>query len=340
MSLTFDVLGGPEQDNAVLLRVDSGHSISRLLFDCGGDCLRGLPASEILGIDHVFFSHLHMDHVSGFDVLFRQLYQRDSKPNQIWGPPETSRILQHRFQGYLWNLHATMNAAWHITDIHSDRLVTTRYELFEAFAMAHPGPTVEYQKLILETATFTVEAITMDHLTPVIAYVVREKPRHNIDLGELATLGLTPGPWMQLLKSNPTGVEHVEINGQGYEIAKLRETLLVHTPGDSVAYVTDFLLDETAADRLAEVLHGCHTIICESQYRHADLPLAQRNYHMTTTLSAQLAKRVAAQRLVLIHLSSRYQTPEWREMLQEAQAIFPAAEFPSSWNLGVPTHSL
>ncbi len=334
MSLTFEVLGGPEQDNAVLLRVDSGQSIFRLLFDCGGDCLRGVPASEVLGIDHIFFSHLHMDHVSGFDILFRQLYNRDLKPNQIWGPPETSRILQHRFQGYLWNLHATMNAAWHITDIHPDRLETTRYELFEAFAVAHPEPTAGWQKLILETAEFTVEAITMDHLTPVIAYVVREKSRQNVDLAKLNGLGLPPGPWMQLLKSNPNGIEHVEIQGQTYELVKLQETLLVNTPGDSVAYLTDFLLDETAADRLAEFLHGCHTIICESQYRQADLPLAQRNYHMTTALTAQLAQRVVAQRLVLIHLSSRYQRAEWQEMLREAQAIFPAAAFPSSWDLG------
>jgi len=36
---------------------------------------------------------------------------------------------------------------------------------------------------------------------------------------------------------------------------------------------------------------------------------------------------------VLFHLSDRYTAAEWRAMLAEAQAVFPATSFPESWRL-------
>ncbi len=333
MSISFEILGSPGHDNAVLVRVDTGQSTDRLLFDCGQGCLETVPYGELLNLDHLFFSHLHMDHVGGFDAFFCSLFNRVSKSNQIWGPPGTMQTLHHRFRGFLWNLHDEMNAAWHVHDIFPATIASSRFELQEAFAAAHDEGTAVYHQTILDTPTYSVQAITMDHRTPVIAYWVKEKTHYNIDPARLAQLGLPPGPWMQQLKAVHAPGDLVMIHDQPHSLATLRAALLVETPGDSVAYLTDFLLDETAMDRLTHFLHGCQTIICEGQYRHADLALAHRNYHMTTTLSAQLAQRVAAERLVLIHLSRRYERPEWLEMLREARAWFPATEYASHWGM-------
>jgi ribonuclease Z len=57
---------------------------------------------------------------------------------------------------------------------------------------------------------------------------------------------------------------------------------------------------------------------------------------MTTTLSVTLAKRAQVEELILFHLSSRYQAPEWLEMLQEASQVFPTVHYPSHWNLELP----
>ena len=103
------------------------------------------------------------------------------------------------------------------------------------------------------------------------------------------------------------------------------------TPGDSVAYLTDFLLDDTAAGRLAEALKGVGSVVCESQYRDADLELARRNYHMTAVQAASLAARAGVGRLVLFHLSDRYRPEEWAGLLAEARAVFPATAFPDHW---------
>ena len=77
---------------------------------------------------------------------------------------------------------------------------------------------------------------------------------------------------------------------------------------------------------------GVGTVVCESQYRDADRELAQKNYHMTTTLVATLAKRAGIGQLVLFHLSDRYQPDEWRDMLGEAQVIFPKTVLPGHWS--------
>src|SRR5262249_12945195 len=112
---------------------------------------------------------------------------------------------------------------------------------------------------------------------------------------------------------------------------ELQDTLLVVTPGDSVAYLTDFVLDEAAVERLSDALKGVGAVVCESQYRHADLELARRNRHMTATQVAHLASRAGVGRLVLFHLSDRYPREGWPDLLAEARTVFPATDFPDHW---------
>lgn len=333
--ISFEILGAAGQDNALWVQVDSGQSVERLLFDCGGGCLSGTKFADVLALDQVFFSHLHMDHIAGFDDFFRATFDRTSKPNQIWGPSGTAAILQHRFQAYLWNLSDEMYGTWRVCDIHPDEVNTTRYELREAFAIPHEEPSRIRERVIWEGVSVTVEAVTMDHRTPSLAYILREKPRLNVDMTRLAELGLRPGPWLKSLKEadSSAGTETVEIGGQVYEAKYLRAKLMVETPGDAIAYLTDFLLDEAAMERLIPALQGCRSIVCESQYRHSDLELALKNFHMTSVLAATLARRAEVDELVLFHISERYVRTEWLEMLAEARQIFPNTRFPSHWGL-------
>jgi ribonuclease Z len=187
--------------------------------------------------------------------------------------------------------------------------------------------------LVFETDAFSVDALLMDHLTPSVAYIVREAPRTNLEFARLSTLGLRPGAWVRQLKQPDPGQNVVEIDGVQHDLEALRRELLVTTPGDSIAYLTDFLLDESAQKRLEVTLNPCQTVICESQYRHADLVLAQKNHHMTSKQVAELAVRAGVGDLVFIHLSDRYDHAGWRDMLLGAQVVFPGARFPTEWNL-------
>jgi ribonuclease Z len=331
MSLSFQVLGSPGRDNALLVRIDTGQSIHRLLFDCGEGCLWSLPFGEIQVIDHLFFSHLHMDHVGGFDTFFRCTYNREARPNHVWGPPQTGRILHHRFQGYLWNLHHGQPGTWRVHDIEEGVIHTTRFELAEAFVEAHQEGTRPRLRSIVQEPAFRVEAHTMEHGTPSLAYVVRQEPHRNIDVARLSTLGLPPGPWLKQLKDPAPGQDSVEIQGVSHALAELREELVRETPGDSIAYLTDFVLDDRAREHLIPVLRDCTTMVGECQYRQADEELARRNHHMTTVGVAELAQAAGVGELVLFHLSERYRMEEWPDLLAEARAVFPNTRFPNHW---------
>jgi ribonuclease Z len=325
MSIHFQILGERARDNALFVRIDSGQRIWRLLFDCGEYCVSTLPRGETQAIDHLFFSHYHMDHVAGFDSYFRCTFDRTLKPNHIWGPPESGRILHHRFQGYLWNLQSGHPATWQVHDIHAGRIESIRFKLGDAFTTSEMSSQPR-EGCILDTPEFSVDTLTLQHHGESVAYLVREKPRRNVDSRRLAELGLRPGPWMQQLKAMD-GPDCIEIDGREFDLAELRSELINETPGSSIAYVTDFLLDDDAMARLSIWLRGCDILVCEAQYRHADLALARRHCHATATLVGQLAASAEVGELILFHLSPRYTPPEWEELLAECQAEFPRTRF-------------
>lgn len=332
MAIVHRILGTAGRDNALLVRVESGQRVTRLLFDCGDGCASGLSFSEIQAIDHLFFSHCHMDHIGGFDSWFRCTFGREGQSNRIWGPPGTSAILHHRFQGFLWNLASEMSATWTVSDIGSAEITRYRYELSEAFAIQHEAGVQAASEVVLDDDDFTVSAIQLSHHGPCLGYVVREKPSVNVRKERLHEMGLRPGPWMQDLKSD-TRATDITIDGKTHALDDLRAELLVETPGQSIAYLTDFLLDQDTFERLSEFLAGCDVAVCEAQYRHADLELAQRNHHTTVRQVAELAAAANIGELILFHLSDRYTETEWAEILVESRESFTRAAFPAEWNI-------
>jgi ribonuclease Z len=335
MSLSLQVLGAPGRDNALFVKVDTGQHVSRLLFDCGDGCPHAVPFGDLLAVDHLFFSHLHMDHVAGFDLFFRANHNRDAKPNHVWGPPGTAEILQHRFRGFQWNLVADSDpVSWFVHDVHPGRVASTRFELREAFAVAHPAGVRAWNGTLTAGEGFAVEGHLMDHGTPSVAYVVREPSRVNVDTAKMAAKGFAPGPWVKRLRGPAAGPgDTVTVGGQAHPLADLQRDLIVTTAGESAAYLTDFRTDAGAVGCLAGKLRGVGVVVCECQYRVADRDLAERNKHMAADEVAALAARAGVGKLVLFHLSDRYQPPEWRELLGEVRAVFPNTAFPDGWRV-------
>lgn len=342
VALEFQVLGRPGRDNALWVKVDSGQAQHRLLFDCGEGCLPAVGRSELLALDHLFISHFHLDHICGFDGLFRRIYNRESKPAGVWGPAGTVDLMHHRFRSFWWNLHEGQGGEWEVRDIGPEGVaMAVRFLTREGFSRRHPMepasslPTPEPGPArILATADFSVEAMVLEHHGPSVAYLVREPVRQHVRAERLAELGLRPGPWLRALKDGCLEEDVAAENGTRWTAGALREELLWETKGDSLAYLTDFLLDEPARRRLVPWLRGVGTMVCESQYRHADAELAQRHCHATARSVARLAKDSGVDRLILMHLSERYSEREWLGLLREARKVFPKAEFPANWEIG------
>lgn len=321
MSIQIQVLGQRGSDNAVLVTVDTGQHVSRLLMDCGENTVSTVPFSESSQIDHVLFSHFHMDHVAGFDTFFRRHYERADRVNHIWGPPGTSELMWHRFRGFTWNLVASRKATWICHDIGNTNVKAARHELDEAFASSYPMQTSSVPERLFEAPGYHVEAITLQHGTPSIGYIVRENERWNVDVTKMRSLGLKPGPWLKNLNTDAV----CQIDGVAHDAERLRQLLLVRTPGQSMAFLTDFMAVDDEQKRIARHLHGVETLVCECQYRKDDENLARANFHMTTEWVGKLASLVEPRQLLLTHFSERYTPAQWDEMVTEVQQHFARA---------------
>ena len=99
MSVVFRVLGQAGRDNALLVQVDSGQALERLLFDCGEGCLSELSFAESLR--SITSSSRTSTWTTWGGLIPSSAAHSTATPGRtrIWGPPETARIMQHRFQG-------------------------------------------------------------------------------------------------------------------------------------------------------------------------------------------------------------------------------------------------
>lgn len=322
------VLGRPAEDNALWVTADSRQGRTRLLLDCGAGVLHGVPFADVQATDHLLFSHLHMDHVGGFDDFFRATFDRP-QPGHVWGPPGTARILGHRFQGYWWNHAPELRGRYVVHDVHDSHVQSFRFEAHEAYATPHDEGTHPHDGVILTTPEVSVQAVPLEHHGRSLGYVLREPERVSVDMAALAALGLRPGPWLAALKRGATG--ELDVSGTVHDADTLRAAVLQREVGGSLAYFTDFLLDGAEQARLAPLLNGVQTLYAEAQYAPEDAELAHRHQHTTVAQVAALAHAAQVQTLTLLHLSRRYRPERWPELLETARQTFAATSFPDGW---------
>ncbi|MCL4109817.1 UNVERIFIED_CONTAM: hypothetical protein GTU68_059564 [Idotea baltica] len=306
------------------------------MFDCGEGCATGLKKSDLQSVEHLCFSHFHMDHISGFDSFFRNNFNRETGVVNVWGPEQTIEVMHHRFRGFSWNLHHDQPGEWEVHEISEKEIRAARFITSEAFETAHPLPSRKKKDVIISAPGYSVEARILNHgTTPSIGYKIKECDRSNVDMTKLTAHGLRPGPWLKPVTSASTAdSETIDLDGNPHVVGDLRKEFLIRSPGESLAYLTDFCLTDADRPEIIDWIRGTDTLVCEAQYRHSDLDLALKNHHSTTQLVGEIARDAEVGELVLQHISRRYSASEWLEMLTEAQAVFSNTRFPEHWNLG------
>jgi len=94
MKLTILGSGSPE---ACVRRASSGYLLEvgedRILFDCGGGVFDNLLRSGRLpkDITHLFFTHLHSDHMMDYARLVHAAWDEGAPPLKVWGPKPIAR---------------------------------------------------------------------------------------------------------------------------------------------------------------------------------------------------------------------------------------------------------
>ncbi|UWQ89876.1 MBL fold metallo-hydrolase [Rhodobacteraceae bacterium M382] len=94
MKLTILGSGSPE---AYARRASTGYLLEigddKILFDCGGGVFDNLVRSGRLpsNITHLFFTHLHTDHMMDYARLVHAAWDEGAPPLKVWGPAPIAR---------------------------------------------------------------------------------------------------------------------------------------------------------------------------------------------------------------------------------------------------------
>jgi ribonuclease Z len=312
---------GPFSDPGLLLDFRFGGRA--ILFDLGD--LSALSPREILRISHIFVSHMHLDHFSGLDLLLRLSLYRD-KQVHIVGPAGLADAVESKLRAYTWNLlDARSNDFSIIASDWSDQgfIACRRFRARAAFAgEALPRPDAP---VLLDDPEFTVEAITLDHGIPCLAFAFQEKIRVNVHRARLDELGLPVGPWLTEARRAARGAKDAAatfspIAGRSISLAALLELgALRCAPGLRIVYATDLAFHDGNVSRLTDLARGADHLFIEGGFLEQDRDLAAAKKHLTAAQAGEIARRAGVRNAHQMHLSSRYIERE-EELRGEFQA--------------------
>jgi ribonuclease Z len=260
----------------------------RFLVDCGEGTQRQILQSGIgfRRLNRILITHGHLDHILGLAGLLSTFMR--------WEAIDRLEIFAGR------------HALERIRDlIHGVVLRGARPPMQLELIPIETG-------LLLEEDGLRITAFPVQHRSPGCFGFAFETPAHRPFLPDRAeALGLPPGPLRgKLVAGHPVSLpDGRTIPPEAVLGPERRGARLVHV-GDC----------GTTAE-LEAVCSGADALVIEATYLTIEADLARQFAHLTAQDAAELARRAGVGHLYLTHISRRYRT---REMLEEAQAIFPA----------------
>lgn len=167
----------------------------------------------------------------------------------------------------------------------------------------------EVEGKFLETPDFYIEAFHLEHGTPCNAYSFVEKDKRRLDKKKLAELKLPSSPLLAKLQQGGS-IEHNGKTIHAKDVSYMEN-------GRKIAFVLDTALCKGcyAAAKNADLL------IAESTYTEKEKDLAKEYKHLTAKQAAEIAKKSKAKRLIITHISQRYDNKE-KLIIDEATKVF------------------
>ncbi|WP_455286386.1 ribonuclease Z [Cupriavidus necator] len=290
-----------------------------LLFDLGD--ITALMPGQLMRLSHVFVTHAHMDHFSGFDHLLRVLLGR--KPAIVlYGGPGFVAQVEHKLRAYTWNVvqRYAIQLEIEARELQADGpILRASFPSRHGFAREPLAPLPQTHDIVHDEPTFRVRARFVDHDIPCLAYVVEEKARLGVNKDRLAALGLTTGAWLRDLKhailtgaagDTPIRVEWRDRQGDHAvtrQVSELSRLVLDIMPGQRIGYVTDLRYTESNVQVLAGLMQGVDQLFIESVFLDEDKAHGLRKNHLTAAQAGRIAHAVGARAVTPFHFSPRYQ---------------------------------
>ncbi|NLM00853.1 MAG: ribonuclease Z [Treponema sp.] len=237
-------------------------------------------------INAIFISHTHADHVTGIPglMMLSSQVERD-EPLYIYGPPKIAEYIE------------------------SSRKVLDMYINYPVIVKEITAPCICH-----EGDGFYIRAFPLQHTKICVGYTLEELDRPGQFFPEKAlALNVPCGPlWSKLQAGN-------EVESSDGTIVKPEQVMGEKRSGRKFSYVTDTMY----LPSIAKEVQGSDLLICEGMFSNEFEEQAKEKKHMTSIQAATVARDANVKKMGLIHYSPRYTDYELKNLLKEAQSIFP-----------------
>ena len=267
-----------------------------MLFDCGEGTQRQMMRAKTgMGLNSIFVTHFHADHVLGIPGLLQTMgLQGRTEPLEIYGPKHVQEFLYH--------------------------LVSLGYagasRKFEVRAVElRPGD-------VVRRAGYEIRAVRTLHNVVSLGYVLEEDKRPGRFNRERAIeLGVKPGPLFSKLQSGRS--VSVAVGGREEREVRPEQVLGPPRPGRKIVYTGD----TRPCESVVEASKDADLLIHDSTMSEETKEFAAEYMHSTALEAAEVAKKAGVRKLILTHLSARYSDLGSASKLEEeAREVFKNTE--------------
>jgi ribonuclease Z len=264
------------------------------LFDCGEgtqvpykELHLGLRALRVIAV-----THLHADHCLGLPgLLMLRAQMPDPEPLLVLGPPGLRRFVQH---------------------VRADLALHINYEVRVEEWSSRAADDLAYEDELVR-----LRWRPLAHSTLCLGYRMEEHGRPGrFDPAAADALGV---PWGPLRGKLQRGETVTLDDGRRVEPGQV---LGAARRGRRLAFVTD----TAPTPAIATLLADADLAFVEGMFLPEHREEAESKKHLAVDQAAQAAAAARALRLVLVHISPRYEGPEVRELAAEAARHHPRAQ--------------
>jgi len=262
------------------------------LLDCGEGTQ--VPYKEqhlgLRNLDVVAVTHLHADHVLGLPgMLMLRAQMPDPGPLTLLGTPGLRRFVRH---------------------VRSDLAMHINYPIAVREWSEDGG------ELAYEDDQVRIFWRPLLHTVRCLGYRIEEHVRPGRFDPEAATrLGVPMGPLWGRLQAGES------VHARSGELVRADQVLGPPRRGRHVAYATDTMITPA----LQPLLRGADLAFVESMFAPEEADDAAAKKHMTAVQAARAAHQAGVQRLVLVHVSPRYERSELKRLAKAAREEHPRA---------------
>jgi len=262
------------------------------LFDAGEGTQVSLRALNLKWkkISAILISHTHADHVTGLPGMLMLSSQVDrDEPLYVIGPP---RIAEY---------------------VESNRKALEMYINFEIRVREIENPGAPQR--VFSGDGYSIHSFPLRHSRVCVGYTLVEEDRPGLFFPERAQdAGVPRGPLWSRLQA-----------GDAVTLADGRSVSPDHVMGPprkgrKFSYMTDTLPLDSVLPHIAD----SDVLISEGMFTEEHRETARAKKHMTAADAARLAARAGGvKRMGLIHYSPRFTNRQLKDLLIEAQEVFP-----------------